>query len=89
MITEEDINDYIYKNEQWEEKQLICPYCKHIHDNEDPEFLYQPRENEEFECERCGRKFLLSSDFNWWYTTTPAEEETKKILEEENECNND
>lgn len=83
MVNKEHIEDYIYKNEQWEEKELICPYCKHIHDNEDPEFLYQQRENEEFECERCGRKFILNSDFTWWYTTTPIKEEITKIIENE------
>lgn len=84
-ISKEDIEDYIFENEQWKEGDIICPYCKHKHENEDSEFLYTEKDNYEFECENCGRTFLLTSGFDLWYTTTPTEEEIKNILEGEDE----
>lgn len=74
------IEDYIIENEEWKEPDIICPYCKHKHENEDSEFLYTEKEDYEFECENCGRTFLLTSGFDWWYTTTPIEKEIKNIL---------
>lgn len=46
-------------------------------------FPYTEKEDYEFECENCGRTFLLTSGFDWWYTTTPIEKEIKNILEVE------
>ena len=82
-ISKDDIEDYIIENEQWKESDIICPYCKYNHESEDSEFLYTEKDNYEFECENCGRTFLLTSGFDWWYTTTPTEEEIKNILERE------
>lgn len=84
-ISKNDIEDYIIENEEWKESDIICPYCKYRHENEDSEFLYTEKEDYEFECENCRRVFLLTSDYDWWYTTTPTEDETKKILEGEDE----
>lgn len=39
-ISKNDIEDYIIENEQWQESNIICPYCKHRHENEDSEFLF-------------------------------------------------
>lgn len=89
MITEKDINDYIYRNECFKEDNIVCPYCGFIDSEIDPVTLYSEIDNKKCKCECCGKTFLLTASFDWWYTTTPTEEETKKILEEENECNND
>lgn len=83
MEEKEIIDDYIFDNEQWKESEIICPYCKHKHENEDAETLYKERDSEEFECENCGKKFYLTSSFDWWYTTTPITSEIDdKLLDE-------
>ena len=82
-VNNEDITSYIYENEQYQEKEIICPYCKYEHIEVDPNILYTEVDSVKFECEMCGRKFLLESGFDWWYTTTPIESEIEKILEEE------
>ena len=82
-VNNEDITLYIYENEQYQEKEITCPYCKYEHTEVDPNILYTEVDNAEFECEMCGRKFLLESGFDWWYTTTPIESEVEKILEGE------
>lgn len=40
IISKKDIEYYIIENEQYKVSDIICPYCKHKHENEDSEFLY-------------------------------------------------
>ena len=79
------INEYIYENEIWKDDDIVCPYCKYHLEDDDAEVLYREYDNEEFECPECGRKFFLTSGYDWWYTTTPMVEEIEKILEEDDE----
>lgn len=79
---EEKIQDYIFDNEEWKNDKIVCPYCKSEIYNDDPAWLYQERE-EEIECYECGKKFFLTSSYEWYYTTTPIKSEVEKILEEE------
>lgn len=76
----EDIEDYICDNEELTVDKIVCPYCKQEQECE-PEFLYEEREDELFECQNCAKTFLLSSEIDWWYTTVPIKKEVKKILE--------
>lgn len=79
-ISKERIEDYIFKNERYEDDAIVCPYCGHAH--KEPEDLYTERDREIFECISCGRKFSITSEINWNYTSTPLEEEVKEILKE-------
>ena len=81
-VKKEDVETYIFDNEELTQDEIICPYCK-CKQEKDPEFLYSERDREEIECEECGRKFLLSSNIEWWFNTCPIESEVKKILETE------
>jgi len=83
-VSKENITDYIFDEEQWHESEITCPYCKYKHTEVDPYTLYTEKDAEKFECEMCGKEFLLTSGFDWWYTTTPIESEVEKILEESN-----
>lgn len=78
----EDIDDYIMYNEEINEDEVICPYCKEKVYLE-PYARYEDRTYEEWECEHCGRKFKLSAEMTWNYTATPIEEEIEKIKEED------
>lgn len=88
-MEQDEIEDYILDNEEWKQDKVICPYCKSESYNDDPEWLYQERD-EEIECHKCGRTFHIESSYDWWFTTTPIDSEVKEILEEKkNEKNND
>ena len=84
-MNRDDIAEYIYENEQYQEREITCPYCKYKHTEADPYTLYTEVDNKKFKCEMCGREFLLASGFDWWYTTTPIESEVKDILTHQQE----
>lgn len=86
MANKEDIEEYKESNEQFLEREVICPYCKcKQEDAEDDGWCYQEGKELEYECEKCGRKFIIYPDFKWEFTTQCVDEEVEKILEDENE----
>lgn len=60
---EEDINTY-------DEKKLICPYCRHRQEvgetfsHDDGDF-----EEEEVQCEECGKTFIAFREVEIYYQT--------------------
>ena len=76
-----DVDEFIEFNQEWKNEEIICPYCKEENELE-PDNLYKERDEEEFVCQNCGRKFNLTSGYEWWYTTTPIVEEVEKIKKE-------
>lgn len=83
MSKKEDVEEYKENHEQFLERELICPYCNYEQKYaKDDGWCYQDGKELEYECEECGRKFIIYPDFKWEFTTQCIDEEVEKILEE-------
>lgn len=53
----------------------VCPYCDHRHDPaDDPEIFYEEGERT-WECEYCGKKFVVETYRDWSWSTRKSEAE--------------
>lgn len=68
---------WLADGKQVEYDKVACPYC-HSEFYVEYEYYY----NEEFECEHCGRTFLLTGESSIKYTAKPIREEIEKMINE-------
>lgn len=79
-IEYENIDDYINTNERYEIDDVICPYC--YYEQEDiPEIAYHENDNVVYECQNCGKKFLINTGVYYHHTITPIKEEIEKFYD--------
>lgn len=64
--------------------EVTCPYCKEPQ-QDIFEGGYYEAEADEFECDACGRKFILTASQHTDFMSYPTEEEIDRYLEEEND----
>lgn len=67
----------VYDNEKLSEGAIICPYCEYEH-TDTWEYM---DDDEEFECEGCGRVFEMVRDITVTYSSTPILRELLKMRE--------
>jgi DNA-directed RNA polymerase subunit RPC12/RpoP len=69
------------ENEQYDDT-IICPYCNHVQD--DCESRYIDADEEQFECYKCEKNFLITGEISIKYNTKAivTEEDIKNKLAE-------
>ena len=56
-------------SEQHDSVNCVCPYCKNSYQVEGEDIS---EEEQEIECDECGKSFYLSSIFDVTHSTVPA-----------------
>ena len=63
--------------------EVTCPYCKEPQ-SDIFEGGYYEAQGEEFECDACGKTFILTANTYTRFNSYPTEEEIDNYLEEQN-----
>lgn len=86
FCSEECENKYDKRSEMEtiEDDAVICPYCE-TEQSDIQEGGYYDASDDEFECDNCGKIFILSASTSTTFTALPTNEELEKHLIKESE----
>ena len=61
------------EDEQYSNEGAICPYCGHLHEPGDVDYVIYNESLETLTCDHCGKDFNVSLYISYSWTTSKRE----------------
>ncbi len=68
---------FIFKTdieELYHDKGALCPYCEHLNERDNADYIFFVDGECIYQCEHCGKEFRLITQVTYNYSTSKLEE---------------